>query len=253
MKRLFLLLLLVTIPGWCQPEILDLTYSFDDKTIYWPTAKPFQLETVFQGQTEAGFYYEAFNFSAAEHGGTHVDAPIHFSKGQWSVDQVPLENLIGPAIKVDISQKAANDRDAQLTIDDLMSWEKRHGPIPKGCLLMVYTGWGQYWGDKARYLGTDKPGDVANLHFPGVSSEAALWLIRNRDIKALGIDTPSVDYGQSKLFKTHRLLYGQNIAGIENVAHLDKLPIKGATVYAIPMKIRGGSGAPCRIFATGWK
>ncbi len=166
---------------------------------------------------------------------------------------MPLSALIGPAIVVDIWEKASKNPDAQLEPADLIAWERHHGRIQDGVILLVHSGWGQRWPDTRRYLGTDKKGDTANLHFPGVSPAAAQWLVDNRKIKAIGIDTPSIDYGQSKTFGTHVILYKRNIPGLENVANLQKLPATGATVYAIPMKIRGGSGAPCRIFATGWK
>lgn len=249
---ILLLTLLAALPAGAA-DYLDMTYPFDEETIYWPTARPFRHEEVFVGRTEAGYYYEAYNYSAAEHGGTHIDAPVHFAEGRWSVDEIPLEHLVGPAVVVDISEKAAHNPDAQLTPRDLAAWEAEHGRIPYGAILMVYTGWGKYWGDRRRYLGTDRPGDVENLHFPGIHPAAAEWLAVNRTIRGVGIDTPSVDYGPSRDFRTHRILYEHNLYGLENVANLDKLPVKGATVYAIPMKIRGGSGGPCRIFATGWR
>jgi kynurenine formamidase len=230
---------------------LDLTYPFDDRTVYWPTARPFKLEIVHRGMTEAGFYYEANRFSADEHGGTHIDAPSHFAKGRWTVDQVPLDQLIGQAVVIDISDKAKQSADAQLLPGDLTAFEARRGRIGDGSILLVRTGWGRFWPDRKRYLGTDQPGDVKNLHFPGISPAAAEWLVRNRRgaIKAVGIDTPSVDYGQSRDFRTHVILYKENIPGLENVANLDRLPERGATVYALPMKIAGGSGAPLRMVA----
>jgi kynurenine formamidase len=239
------LLMFVSAPA--SEEYLDLTYPFDESTIYWPTAKPFELDVVHKGPTPGGYHYEANNYSAAEHGGTHLDAPVHFAKGRWATDEVPLTSLIGPAVVVDIADKTP---DGELQPSDLEAWEKKFGRIPDGSILLVRTGWGRFWPDKKKYLGTDKPGDVANLHFPGIAPRAAEWLLANRKLKAIGIDTPSVDRGQSKDFKTHVLFYEQNIPGLENVANLEKLPPTGATIYALPMKIRGGSGAPCRIIAT---
>ncbi len=232
-----------------QAEILDLSHPFDSQTIYWPTAEPFELETVSKGRTEGGYYYEANNYRAAEHGGTHLDAPVHFAEGRWTVEEIPLEHLIGPAVVVDMSEAAARDRDAQLMPADLVAWEQAHGRIPDGCILMVHTGWGGRWPDKKRYLGTAEKGDVAHLHFPGIHPSAAQWIVDHRRVKVVGIDTPSIDYGQSRDFRTHVILYEKNIPGLENVANLEQLPAKGTTVYAIPMNIRGGSGAPCRIFA----
>ncbi|MBI2345289.1 MAG: cyclase family protein [Deltaproteobacteria bacterium] len=228
--------------------LVDLTHSFDAKTIYWPTAKPFTLEVVHKGPTPGGFWYEANNICAAEHGGTHVDAPVHFAKGQWTVDQIPPERLIGPVAVIDVSKRALKNPDYLISAEDILAWEKAHAAIAPGTMAFVYTGWSKKWPNKKAYLGTDKPGDVANLHFPGFSPEAANLLVE-RKIAAAGLDTPSVDYGQSKDFKTHVILAAANILGFENLNQLDHLPATGAKVYALPMKIAGGSGAPLRIFA----
>ena len=248
MYRIALISMLLAGPAYAE-EYVDLTYPFDEKTIYWPTATPFKLETVHKGPTPGGYWYEANNFSAAEHGGTHLDAPVHFSKGKQAVDEIPLSSLIGPAVVVDISEKASKSADAELEVADVEAWEKKNGRIADGSILVVKSGWGKFWPDKKKYLGTDKPGDVANLHFPGIAPAAAEWLVKNRKLRAVGIDTPSIDRGQSKDFRSHVVFNSQNIPGLENVANADKLPAKGATLYALPMKIRGGSGAPCRIFA----
>ncbi len=204
-----------------------------------------------KGFTEGGYYYEANSFSAAEHGGTHLDAPIHFAKGQWTVDAIPLEHLMGPAIVVDVTEQAAGNPDYQVSVADFERWESRHGTIPEGVIVLVRTGYGQFWPDRERYMGTAErgPDAVAKLHFPGLDPEAARWLVANRPIHALGLDTPSIDYGQSTLFETHQILYAANIPAFENVAHLDRLPPEGFTVIALPMKIKGGSGGPLRIVA----
>ena len=232
-------------------EWVDLSHDFAADTIYWPTAEPFKLETVAAGKTDAGYYYSAYQFSAAEHGGTHIDAPVHFAEGRKSVDQIPLDRLIGPAIKVDVSAKAKADRDYQVSVADLEAWETQNGRIPDDSIVLLRTGWSEYWNDRMKYLGTDKRGAeaVAELHFPGLAPEAARWLTENRKIKAIGLDTASIDYGQSKVFESHRILMGQNIPAFENVANLDRLAPKVAMVIAMPMKIRGGSGGPLRIIA----
>jgi len=232
-------------------EWVDLSHDFAADTIYWPTAEPFKLETVAAGKTDAGFYYSAYQFSAAEHGGTHIDAPVHFAEGRESVDQIPLDRLISPAIKVDVSAKAKADRDYQVSVADFEAWETPNGRIPDGAIVLLQTGWSEHWNDRMKYLGTDKRGaeGVAELHFPGLAPEAARWLTENRKIKAIGLDTASIDYGQSKLFESHRILMGQDIPAFENVANLDRLPAKVAMVIAMPMKIRGGSGGPLRIIA----
>ena len=230
---------------------IDLTHNFDEHTIFWPTAEKFVLDTVFEGETDNGYYYSAFQFCAAEHGGTHLDAPIHFSEGKQAVEEIPLENLIGAAVVIDVSEKALKNADYQLLAEDLQAWETQHGQIPEGAILLIRTGYGQYWPDAIKYLGTDERGAeaVPKLHFPGIHPDAARWIVQNRKIKAIGLDTPSIDYGQSSLFESHQILYEQNIPGFENVAKLDQLPAKGSHIIALPMKIKGGSGGPLRIVA----
>jgi len=237
---------------WPTGRWIDLSHDFSSETIYWPTAEPFKLDTVSAQRTPAGFYYAANNFRAAEHGGTHLDAPIHFAEGRKTVDQLPLEQLIAPAIVIDVTEKAQADRDYQISVDDFAAWEIRYGKIPDKAIVLLRTGYGKFWPDRLKYLGTDKSGveAVAELHFPGLHPEAARWLVANRNINAIGLDTPSIDYGQSKLFESHQILFARNIPAFENVANIDQLPTKGAIVFALPMKIKGGSGAPLRIVAS---
>lgn len=232
-------------------QVIDLTYPFSEESIYWVTAKEFDLEKVAKGQTEKGYYYSANNFSAAEHGGTHIDAPIHFAENARSLDEIPLERLMGQAVKIDVSKKTASDPDYLVSVEDIKTWEKINGQIPDEAIVLLQTGFGKYYPDKKKYLGTDQRGEeaVKDLHFPGLSPEAATWLIKNRKIKAVGIDTASIDYGQSQYFRTHVALMTQNIPAFENVANLDQLPAKGFRVIALPMKIKGGSGGPLRIIA----
>lgn len=232
-----------------EQKVIDLTYSFNENTIYWPTAKPFQLEIVSAAKTAGGFWYAANNVCLAEHGGTHMDAPIHFSKGKHTADEVPVQQMIGPAAIIDVRAQASEDVDYRLTIDDLKTWEKKHGRLAKGAIVLMFSGWGERWPDKKRVLGSDKPGDVENLHFPGFSREAAEFLVSQREIDAIGVDTPSIDYGQSKDFIVHQIINGANKPGLENIANMEKLPATGATLIALPMKIAKGSGGPARIIA----
>jgi kynurenine formamidase len=231
--------------------LIDLSYDFSGETLYWPTANTFKLDTAFHGVTPGGFYYEAYNYCAAEHGGTHLDAPVHFAKGKWSADQIPLDKLTGEAVVIDVSSKALKDADYQVNVADVEEWEKTNGTLVDEIIVLFRTGYGSFYPDAKRYLGTDERGSgaVANLHFPGIHPDLAGWLVKNRKIKAVGLDVASVDYGQSKDFKTHQVLYEQNISGFENLANLDKLPVKGAFIIALPMKIKAGSGAPLRIMA----
>jgi len=230
---------------------VDLSYTYDENTIYWPTADGFQKETVFEGNTDGGYYYSAFNFTSAEHGGTHLDAPIHFSEGKESVDEINLDKLIGRAILIDVSSNALENPDYLISVQDFESWEAVHGTMPDDVIVLLRTGYGQFWPDREKYMGTALLGQdgVDNLHFPGLDPIAATWLVENRKIKAIGLDTPSIDYGQSTLFESHQILFAENIPAFENLANLDQLNSPILFVVALPMKIKGGSGGPLRIVA----
>lgn len=230
---------------------VDLTHPLNEEAVFWPTAKMFELETVAEGETEGGYFYSAYNFSAAEHGGTHIDAPIHFAEGRRSTDEIPVEQLVGPGVVIDVSAQAAENRDYQMTVEDVTTWEEANGQLPEGAIVLFNTGFAQYYPDRERYMGTAERGAeaVADLHFPGIHPDLAAFLASERNIKAVGLDTPSIDYGQSTDFQSHVTLYQENIYGLENVANLDELPTTGATVIALPMKLEGGSGGPVRIVA----
>jgi kynurenine formamidase len=231
---------------------IDLTYPFSSKTLYWPNnPKGFEMDTLHDGPTEKGYYYSSFGFSAPEHGGTHIDAPVHFAQGKKTVDQLTLDQLAGNAIVIDVSSKAMSNRDYLISVDDVLAWEKSNGPIDPNTIILFRTGYGKYYPDRKNYFGTDLRGDEAipQLHFPGVSEDLALFLTKSRKVKAVGIDTPSIDYGQSTDFKAHRIILKDDVPVFENVANMDKLPVKGIYVVALPMFIEKGSGGPLRIIA----
>ena len=238
-------------PNRGAQRIIDLTHPFDRRTIYWPTETGFQLLRGKAGITEKGYYYSANRFAAAEHGGTHVDAPIHFFAERQTVDQIPLTRLVGEAIIVDVSKSCDADRDYQIDVGDLRSWEETHHRQLIDVIVLLHTGYGRHWQNRKRYLGTSEtgPAAVAKLHFPGLAPAAAKWLVEHRSIKSIGIDTPSIDYGQSQQFGSHVTLFKHNVPAFENVANLHLLPPSGAQVVALPMKINAGSGAPLRIIA----
>jgi len=229
---------------------VDLSHDMAEDSPFWPTAEGFKHEIASYGKTPGGWFYSSYNLTLSEHGGTHLDAPIHFAEGKQTADQVPLDRLIGPAAVIDVSTASAANRDYRFTVADVENWERANGRLPDGTILLFRTGYSKYWPDREAYMGTNErgPDAVAKLHFPGLSGELAKFLIE-RKVSAVGLDTPSLDYGQSKDFIVHRTLLGANIPGFENVANLDQLPAKGAMVVALPTKIRGGSGAPLRIVA----
>jgi len=230
---------------------IDLTHPLDESNVYWPTESGFVLEKETAGITEKGYFYASNKFSAPEHGGTHMDAGRHFSGNGRTIDDIPLEQFLGDGIVVDVSAKCMGNRDYRIGIDDFLDWEKANGKIPEGTIVLLKTGFEKFWPDRVRYMGTDERGKeaVAKLHFPGLHPDAALWLADSRRIKAVGLDTPSIDYGQSTLFETHVILCGRNIPAIENLVNLEGLPSRGFTVIALPMKTKGGTGAPVRVIA----
>ena len=231
---------------------VDLTHTFDSSTLYWPNNPTgFEHSTDSKGRTPLGYFYSSYSLKTPEHGGTHLDAPIHFAENGLTIDQLPLENLTGNAVVIDVSKNALKDRDYQITIADVEEWELEHGEIKPNTIILFKTGYGQFYPDREKYFGTAKNGvdAIPELHFPGVHPETTQWLVEKRNIKAMGLDTPSIDYGQSTDFKTHQILMGSNRPGFENVASLEKLPPKGLYVVALPMKIGKGSGGPLRIVA----
>lgn len=232
-------------------RVIDLSHVFDAETIFWPTEEGFVLERGSAGITAGGYYYEAHRFRTAEHGGTHIDAPIHFGEGKQTVDEIPLSQLMGEAVVVDVSPACRADRDYRVGVDDLIAWEQMHGEIAPGSIVLLRTGFGEFWPDRRAYLGTEArgAGAVAALHFPGLHVEAARWLIAEREIAAVGIDTASIDHGQSSRFETHQVLCAASVPIFENVANLGSLPARGMLVIALPMKIGGGSGGPLRAIA----
>ncbi|MHC1726186.1 MAG: cyclase family protein [Syntrophobacteraceae bacterium] len=235
-----------------KEKLIDMTFPFSEESIYWPTDKPFTPKTVFKGVTEGGWWYASNEYAASEHGGTHVDAPIHFSERGGTIGQVPLQEWIGPAAKIDVTKKSLSNRDYQLTVEDIRAWEKKHGRIPKGAWVIMYSGIdGRFYPNKKEVLGTDKTGKeaVAELHFPGFSPEAVAFLLTKRTITGIAVDTPSIDPGSSKDFKVHQALCGAQKLALENIANLDKIPESGAMLYVIPMLIQNGTGAPARVFA----
>lgn len=236
---------------WEDGTWIDLTHEYSEETIYWPTSSTFKMDTVFVGEAEGGYYYEAFSFTTAEHGGTHLDAPIHFYEGGKTVDELAIDQLTGYAVVIDVSKAVAENRDYQIQASDITIWEEEYGQVPDGSIVLFYTGFGEEWPDAEAYLGTANRGEeaLAELSFPGIHPDTAQWLVENRSVKAVGLDTASLDYGQSELYETHQTLFEHDIAGFENVANLDQLPVKGAYIVALPMKIKDGSGAPLRIVA----
>lgn len=231
-------------------RVIDLTHSFDEQTVYWPTSpSKFELKPLAFGKTPGGYFYSSFVLCTPEHGGTHLDAPLHFAEGHDSIGEVPLDRLMGAAVVIDVSRQAAGDPVYRLTPEDIAAFEKAQGPIPAGAIVLLRTDWSRFWPNAKQYLGDDTPGDASKLKFPGYGVDAARILVEERKVSVLGIDTASIDYGPSTDFMAHRIGAARDVSNLENLTGLDALPPTGATVIALPMKVAKGSGGPVRVIA----
>lgn len=231
-------------------RIVDLSHAYGPNTLYWPTStSKFALSRDAGGQTPGGFFYAANSLCTPEHGGTHLDAPRHFSESGRTTEQIPLEQLVAPAVVIDVSKEAAANRDYRLAREAVLAFEKANGPIARGSAVLLRTGWSRHWPNANSYLGDATPGDASKLSFPSYGVEAARLLVEERSVAALGIDTASIDYGRSTDFQVHRVAAAGNVPGFENLTNLDQLPVRGALLIALPMKIEGGSGGPLRAIA----
>jgi kynurenine formamidase len=233
-----------------EHRLVDLSHSYSSETLYWPTSPTrFEKNELAFGTSEGGWFYSSFSVCTPEHGGTHLDAPLHFAEGGLATDEIPLENLIAPAVVIDISQQSAANRDYRLTVEDVLAHEKTHGKIEPGSIVLLRTGWSRYWPDALAYLGDDTPGDASRLRFPAYGAEAARLLVTSRDVSFLGVDTASIDYGKTKDFIVHQIASTRGVGGLENLTGLEHLPPNGFHIIALPMKIQGGSGGPVRVVA----
>lgn len=231
-------------------QLIDLSHSYNAQTVYWPTSPTaFEKQELAYGKTDGGWFYSSYSICTPEHGGTHIDAPIHFAEGGNSTEMIPLGNLLAPAVVIDVSAKAAGDRDYRLSAGDVARFEREHGSIAPGTIVLLRTGWSRYWPDTLAYLGDDTPGDASRLSFPAYGEAATRILAEERGVVMLGVDSASVDYGKSQDFIAHRIAASRGVANLENLTNLDRLPATGAIILALPMKIEGGSGGPVRVVA----
>jgi kynurenine formamidase len=238
------LLLAVTSGAHAQSaaRVVDLGHPLGTSDPSWEGTPGLQRTTTATFDKDG---YAAGRVTIDEHFGTHVDAPSHFSKEGWTVDRIPADRLYRPGVCIDVAAKAAKDADYRVTVDDIKSFEKTAGAIPRDSIVFIATGWDRFWNDRARYM-NERSGVK---HFPGLAQEAVAYLAGERGVAAIGIDTPSIDYGPSTAFEAHKVSMALNVYHIENAARLSSLPRTGFMVVVAPMAIRGGSGAPARVLA----
>jgi kynurenine formamidase len=232
-------------------RLVDLSHAYDSQTLYWPSRPPrkFELESLAFGETPRGWFYAANRFCTPEHGGTHLDAPIHFHRGGQTTEQLPLEKLLGSGVRIDVRAQTQKDRNYRLTREDVLAFEKRTGTIHPGTIVLLQTGWSRHWPRRKDYFGDESAEDASKLEFPSYGVDAARLLVDERKVAMLGVDTASIDYGRSQDFEVHRVAAASGAGGLENLTNLDQLPETGFVVIALPMKIAGGSGGPVRVIA----
>jgi kynurenine formamidase len=226
-----------------KTRVLDLSYAINDKLVAWPGDQRVFEATVNATVEKNGYFTRSFWM--LEHYGTHLDAPIHFSPGKSTVDQIPVKQFFGPAVVLDVSAESAKDADYRVPAARVEEWEKKHGRILEGAIVLLRTGWASRWPDARKYRNHDAQG---KMHFPGLSTEAAKLLIA-RKASGIGCDTMSVDYGASEDFAVHHLVLGAGLYQLENLADLSDVPEAGAFLVVAPIKLEGGSGGAVRVFA----
>lgn len=238
------------------PRIVDLSHIQSKDATTWPGNPSYNFTILFRGFAEQyGFWLENNHFSMPEHMGTHVDAPVHTVKGMWKTHQIPVEKLHGAGVIIDVKAKVKANPDYRVMVDDLMKWEKKFGEIPRHAIIIMNSGWSDKYPNKTLIFGSNQHDNPSSFHFPSWHVDAVTWLINKRQINAVGVDTPSTDYGQAIANPNyprscHVTLGENNVIGIENVANLDKVPETGSTIYMPVLKIFDGSGGPARVFAT---
>jgi kynurenine formamidase len=229
-----------------QIEVVELSHPLDENSPYWPEGNapsPFRAKVV--STIENGGYF-ARDLEMPEHFGTHMDAPAHFDAKGLTIDRIPVTQFLRAAIVIDVREQVKSNSDYRIAVDDLKNWEKGNGAIPSGCVVLFRTGWSSRWPSQKDYMNQDANGV---LHFPGLSLEAARYLLDRAHPAGIGIDTGSIDYGPSQNFEVHHLTMSAGLYHLENLANLDRLPARGAYVVALPMKLTAGSGSPTRVMA----
>ena len=225
--------------------VVDLTHNLSEKSPNWEGTQKSPFEARQLGRLEKDGYFSR-TICLPEHFSTHIDAPAHFAAGAWTVDQIPASHLVAPLVVIDVRAQVAGNPDYLVTPGDVAAWEKLHGRIPAGAVVMAFTGWDNRWNSMKDYRNADAKGV---MHFPGFAPATAKLLVTERHVAGLGIDTLSIDYGPSPDYPAHRFVLAQNVYQLENVTNLGAVPAVGATLVVGAAKLEGGSGGPVRLLA----
>ncbi|CAH1790899.1 unnamed protein product [Owenia fusiformis] len=241
---------LMIMMSFAHGDILDMTYILNEKAVYFKELAHFNRKLINNGTFEEAPYVYYNDLEISEHMGTHVDAPVHFALGGRMVNELKLTELHGPAVVIDIRKKAEKDSNACLELVDILAWEEEFGEIPKGAVIVQYSGWGQYWGDSEAYVGPQTTDGRLSIESPGLHPDAVNWLLQNRDINGFVMDTRSCDSGANTgTYLAHRAIMENDKWCVENGANIDKIPRHGSEIYILPMKVEYGSGGHVRMFS----
>lgn len=224
-------------------RIVDLSHVLSPEMPIWPGDPRMEIKNIAKVDPD-GYYLNVFTIG--EHSGTHVGAGAHFNAGEPTIDQLTPEDLVRPAVVINVVEKVKANADYQLSKEDVLAWEATYGQIPSGSVVLLYTGWAERWGDEKAYQNMDENGV---MHFPGFGAEATAFLLDERGVVGLGIDTLGVDPGTDETFAANTMLLKGRRFHLENLTNLDKIPPIGATLAIAPLSIEAGSGSPGRIFA----
>ncbi|KAK7496652.1 hypothetical protein BaRGS_00012059 [Batillaria attramentaria] len=249
---LALTLFLVTSSRAAPLEVIDLMYTLDEGAIGWPVHPPYNFSIVQRGIDPHvnNLYLEYNKFNMGEHRGTHADSPAHFAEGHWRSHEIPPSRLVGPGVVVDVSAKVRDNPLYKMTMEDVQAWEAANGRIPDGAIFLMNSGWGERYPDPQRVFNTDDVTNTSTFRYPSISPEVGVFLADERNVTAVGGDSPSPDSPDSTTpFPNHLKLLFKDILILENVANVDKLPPSGTLIVIGMIKLHDGSGGPTRILA----
>ncbi len=224
-------------------SVISLSHTINTTIPLWPGDPAVEFKTVADLETD-GYFLRSFTIG--EHSATHMNAPNSFFKNGQSIDAYRPESLVVPAVVIDVRNKVANNNDYVISFDDIRAWESENGVIPAGSLVLFYTGFQAYWRNPERFFNADANG---GLHFPGVDGDTTAFLLRERRIVGIGIDTHGADPGQDQEFRTNKQVLENNGIVLECLNNLDQLPPRGTTVVIGALALEGGSGSPVSVMA----
>lgn len=219
-------------------KYIDLTFPLDAATPRWNAQTEFTLQTTLDYQDCTSTPpFKVQSFAAPCGIGTHIDAPAHCIPGGRTIDQLPVETLIRPYVKIDVAAQAHEQY--QISKQDIVDFENTHGQIENNYFVILHTGWAQKHGhDHNAYRN--------NYQYPTLSAEAAHYLVE-KNIVGVGIDTLSPDSTYN--FQVHEILLSKNMYIVENLYHTNLLPAIGRQIIIAPLNIAEGTEAPVRVFA----